>query len=46
MGIKRKIEEKDDESEKKTKLDQHFPIETFVKNLKDPECSFLGKYRR
>ncbi len=44
MGIKRKIEEIDVESEKKSKLDQTFPIETFVKKLKDPETSFLGKY--
>jgi hypothetical protein len=44
MGIKRKIEEHGDDSEKKTKLDETFPIETFVKNLKDPESSFLGNY--
>jgi hypothetical protein len=44
MGIKRKTEENDTESEKKTKVDQTFPIEIFVKNLKDPESSFLGKY--
>ncbi|CAF4032087.1 unnamed protein product, partial [Adineta steineri] len=42
MGIKRKIEENDIESEKKTKKDEVFPIETFVKNLKDPESSFLA----
>ncbi len=43
MGIKRKNEENDDESEKTTKLDSSFSIEIFIKNLKDPESSFLGK---
>jgi len=43
MGIKRKIEENDIELDKKTKFDQIFSIEIFVKNLKDPESSFLGK---
>ncbi|CAF1560592.1 unnamed protein product [Rotaria sp. Silwood1] len=42
MGIKRKIEENVNESEKKNKLDQTFSIETFIKNLKDPETSFLA----
>ncbi|CAF3172196.1 unnamed protein product, partial [Rotaria sp. Silwood2] len=42
MGIKRKTEENVNEPEKKNKLDQIFPIETFVKNLKDPESSFLA----
>ncbi|CAF1172950.1 unnamed protein product [Rotaria sordida] len=42
MGIKRKIEENIDEPEKKNKLDQIFPIEIFIKNLKDPESSFLA----
>ena len=42
MGIKRKIEENGADAEKKTKLDERFPIETFIKNLKDPESSFLG----
>jgi hypothetical protein len=44
MGVKRQIEETDNVSEKKTKFDEVFPIEIFVKNLKDPESSFLGKY--
>lgn len=44
MGIKRKIEENGTESDKKTKEDETFPISTFIKNLKDPETSFLGKY--
>jgi hypothetical protein len=44
MGIKRKTEENDEESEKKTKFDQRFSIEIFVKNLKDPESCFLGKF--
>jgi len=43
MGIKRKTEENDEESEKKPKVDQRFSIEIFVKNLKDPESCFLGK---
>ncbi|UJR08114.1 hypothetical protein I4U23_012391 [Adineta vaga] len=42
MGIKRKIEENGVDSEKKTKVDEKFPIETFHKNLKDPESSFLA----
>ncbi|CAF3637003.1 unnamed protein product [Rotaria socialis] len=42
MGVKRKIEENITEPEKKNKSDQIFPIETFVKNLKDPETSFLA----
>ncbi|CAF3991334.1 unnamed protein product [Rotaria magnacalcarata] len=42
MGVKRKIEENVTEPEKKNKPDQIFPIETFVKNLKDPETSFLA----
>jgi hypothetical protein len=44
MGLKRKVEENDEESEKKTKMDEQFSIEIFVKNLKDPESSFLGKF--
>ena len=44
MGVKRKIEENGVESEKKTKIDETFPVGTFVKNLKDPESSFLGEY--
>ncbi len=44
MGIKRKTEENDEEFEKKTKFDQRFSIEIFVKNLKDPESCFLGKF--
>ena len=44
MGIKRKIEDNVEQPEKKTKLDETFPMETFVKNLKDPESCFLGKY--
>jgi hypothetical protein len=43
MGIKRKTEENNEESEKKPKVDQRFSIEIFVKNLKDPESCFLGK---
>ncbi|CAF0988647.1 unnamed protein product [Adineta ricciae] len=42
MGIKRKIEENGVDAEKKTKLEEEFPIETFIKNLKDPESSFLA----
>ena len=45
MGIKRKAEENDEESEKKTKVNDNFSIEIFVRNLKDPESSFLGKIR-
>ena len=44
MGIKRKIEENGVDAEKKTKLEEEFPIGTFIKNLKDPESSFLGNY--
>lgn len=44
MGIKRKIEENDIDSDKKTKLNQTFSNEIFIKNLKDPETSFLGKF--
>lgn len=43
MGIKRKIEENGLETDKKSKVDDAFPIETFVRNLKDPESSFLGE---
>jgi hypothetical protein len=42
MGIKRQIEDNDDETEKKSKLDPRFSIEIFVKNLKDPESCFLA----
>ena len=42
MGIKRVIEENDDVSGKKTKLKERFPLETFLKNLRDPESSFLA----
>ena len=44
MGIKRKIEDNLEQPEKKTKLDETFPMETFVKNLKDPESCFLGEF--
>jgi hypothetical protein len=44
MGIKRQIEDNDDETEKKSKLGPRFSIEIFVKNLKDPESCFLGKF--
>jgi hypothetical protein len=43
MSIKRQIEGNVEQPEKKTKLDETFPIETFVKNLKDPESCFLGE---
>jgi hypothetical protein len=46
MGIKRKAEENVEESEKKTKVNDNFSIEIFVRNLKDPESSFLGKFDR
>jgi hypothetical protein len=44
MSIKRKIEGNSEDSEKKTKVDEKFSIEIFVRNLKDPESSFLGKF--
>lgn len=43
MGIKRKNEENDSDNDKKTKLNQTFSNEIFIKNIKDPESSFLGK---
>lgn len=44
MGIKRPIEENGEESEKKTKVDEPFPMELFIRNLRDPESSFLGTF--
>lgn len=42
MGIKRAIEENGDVSGKKTRTTERFPLETFAKNLRDPESSFLA----
>ena len=42
MGIKRTNEETNAVSEKKSKSDTPFSMELFLKNLKDPESSFLG----
>lgn len=42
MGIKRANEETNAVSEKKSKVDTPFSMELFLRNLKDPESSFLG----
>ena len=45
MSIKRKIEDNQNESGKKTKLHEIFSIELFVKRFKDAETCFLGKHQ-
>lgn len=43
MGVKRANEEINAVSEKKNKIETSFSMEVFLRNLKDPESSFLGK---
>ena len=42
MAIKRQVDEVQEESAKKLRINERFSMEIFIKNLQDSESSFLG----